>query len=634
MPLLVPLLPRPVLSAALALCAGSLLAAQSSVRDTVLVDLGVAAEGDALPRVWSALASPRAGASLTPVTSEGCTASFRVVVADDFAGRNASGTDRAGVPGWPLPADASYDSFFGHVDSFNGRVNAAAELLLLSPTWADPAAPADSVCVEVFASRLGADNRDTRYTLSSAGDTAVARLDPGDNRAERARMCVRAPVSDDTVRLALTAGPDNTTPQRFFYAGALRVDHATAPRVAVTDLRWRYPGGGEVLRGGGEAELAFEEVNVCLARLEFSPDDGLTWQLVDTVATGRGGYTWQVPIVETARARLRVRRGTGLQQPTFESPRFAITLDTTPCRIVVLGSSTAAGTGPSTRDSAWVWRYRRAVTAPDTRREVVNLARGGYTTYRLLPTGTPIPAGIPMEVDTARNITAALTLDPEVIVINLPSNDAANGFTVAQQLDNYALIVGAAEAAGVPVYVATPQPRDFGATSVAIQLELLDSTYAVFGERAVDFWSGFAEADGTLRDAWDSGDGVHLNDSAHAVLAERVLAKALDTLLSCRVTSARPGPVGSRSASRAVLRVSPNPAAGRLSVAREDGQPFAAGGAYELLDGAGRTLRRRRIDRAQTALEVERGRLPAGHYRVVTRDVDGRTSGSVEVVWE
>ena len=42
-----------------------------------------------------------------------------------------------------------------------------------------------------------------------------------------------------------------------------------------------------------------------------------------------------------------------ISQPTI-SPCAAIN----PIHVVILGSSTAAGTGPSTSDSAWVNRYR------------------------------------------------------------------------------------------------------------------------------------------------------------------------------------------------------------------------------------------------------------------------------------
>ncbi len=47
---------------------------------------------------------------------------------------------------------------------------------------------------------------------------------------------------------------------------------------------------------------------------------------------------------------------------------FVISSDNATCAIVLLGSSTATGTGASTPDSAWVNRYRQSLS-DDTRFE-------------------------------------------------------------------------------------------------------------------------------------------------------------------------------------------------------------------------------------------------------------------------
>ncbi|HDR52955.1 MAG TPA: hypothetical protein ENN90_15265 [Mariniphaga anaerophila] len=47
-----------------------------------------------------------------------------------------------------------------------------------------------------------------------------------------------------------------------------------------------------------------------------------------------------------------------------------------------------------------------------------------------------------------------------VIIINLPSNDATNGYPVSEQISNYKQIVQAATDMKVPVFITTPQPRN------------------------------------------------------------------------------------------------------------------------------------------------------------------------------
>jgi lysophospholipase L1-like esterase len=190
-------------------------------------------------------------------------------------------------------------------------------------------------------------------------------------------------------------------------------------------------------------------------------------------------------------------------------------------RVVVLGSSTAAGAGPASPDSAWVPRYRRYALHLDPAHEVVNLALGGHTTYHVLPTGQVPPVGRPAP-DPNRNITAALALLPDAIVVNLPSNDAALGYSVEEQLRNYDTLVAVAE--DVPVWITTPQPRNLGEAGRALLRAMRDSTLARYAPHALDFWSQLARPDGTIEPIFDSGDGIHLNSAAHRILYERVAA--------------------------------------------------------------------------------------------------------------
>lgn len=195
-------------------------------------------------------------------------------------------------------------------------------------------------------------------------------------------------------------------------------------------------------------------------------------------------------------------------------------------RVLVIGSSTAAGAGASTPDSAWVNRYRAHLQSINPANEVINLAVGGYNTYRLMPSDNVPPNGRPLP-DTLRNITAALAQSPDGIIINLPSNDAASGWTAEEQLNNFETIYQTAKAADVPIWICTTQPRNFGQSMVDVQLIVRDSINARYGDFALDFWSGTAAPDNQLDSLYDSGDGVHLNDWGHRLLFEVVKKKEL-----------------------------------------------------------------------------------------------------------
>jgi len=192
--------------------------------------------------------------------------------------------------------------------------------------------------------------------------------------------------------------------------------------------------------------------------------------------------------------------------------------------IVVLGSSTAAGNGPSSIDSAWVNRYRTYLLKFNIFNKVINLAVGGYTTYHIMPNGYTPPSGKPAP-SVGHNITKALALNPTAIIINLPSNDAARGYSVEEQIDNYKTVINLATAANVPVWIATPQPVNYSTTIRESLIEMRDSTYSIWGNKAINFWTTIATSTGKINSQYNSGDGTHLNSAAHKILFERVAAK-------------------------------------------------------------------------------------------------------------
>jgi lysophospholipase L1-like esterase len=200
---------------------------------------------------------------------------------------------------------------------------------------------------------------------------------------------------------------------------------------------------------------------------------------------------------------------------------FNNTTNSDSVKIVVLGSSTAFGTGPSHPDSAWVNRFRAYVQNIWPGSEVINLAKGGYKTYHILPDDFAPPPERPFP-DTLRNITEALSYNPTAIIINLPSNDATAGYSVQEQLGNYELILSITAESGIPVWIATTQPRNLSVAGRQNLMEIRDSTFVRF-ENPIDFWTGLAEANGNIKPEYNSGDNVHLNDSAHKILFERAV---------------------------------------------------------------------------------------------------------------
>ncbi|MFT6166937.1 MAG: hypothetical protein ACJASF_001631 [Vicingaceae bacterium] len=209
-------------------------------------------------------------------------------------------------------------------------------------------------------------------------------------------------------------------------------------------------------------------------------------------------------------------------------------VSSTPIHIVVLGSSTAAGTGPSSIDSAWVNRYRRHIQSINPQNLVTNLGVGGTTTYQIMPdwfADTTRPAR-----NTTKNISEAVRQGADAVIINMPSNDAARGFTATEQLRNFRIIKSVADSFNIEVWVCTTQPRNFTNAKKLIQLEVRDSILAQYGSNALDFWTGFANTNNEIDSTYDSGDGVHLNGLAHRELNQRVINKQIPNHISDTLT--------------------------------------------------------------------------------------------------
>ena len=196
--------------------------------------------------------------------------------------------------------------------------------------------------------------------------------------------------------------------------------------------------------------------------------------------------------------------------------------------VVVIGSSTAEGTGASPADSAWVNRYRSYLQKYSSDFEVINLAIGGFTSYRVMPTATTLPSNRTDYPRENNNITFALAFHPKAIIVNLPTNDAANYYTISEQVANFDTLAAYAGRYQIPVWFSTTQPRNFSdAGQRANLVTMRDSIISRYSNRqwtrVIDFWTGLADANGNIVSTYNSGDGVHLNNKGHRLLYERVV---------------------------------------------------------------------------------------------------------------
>lgn len=189
--------------------------------------------------------------------------------------------------------------------------------------------------------------------------------------------------------------------------------------------------------------------------------------------------------------------------------------------IVGIGSSTLAGTGATSPNKigellqTWLNTYSG---------KFVNIALSGQSTLNCLPEGTN------GSINVHRNVTAAVTVRPDAVLIMLPSNDIAQGLSAVQFRDNIITMYNYCTLKGIPAFVVSPQPRT--SFTVPQQQALSDAAVLIKAAIPAEFYidvfdllrnTGSANP-AVINSSYDSGDGVHLNNTGHGILSTAVQA--------------------------------------------------------------------------------------------------------------
>jgi hypothetical protein len=226
--------------------------------------------------------------------------------------------------------------------------------------------------------------------------------------------------------------------------------------------------------------------------------------------------------------------------------------------ISVIGSSTAEGFGLpdaggnplenmwSNEDNnlpvnSWVNRLARYYTGLNLLNSMNNFSIYGQDIYQAQATGfVPQNSTRPLPEED-NNITKALSVNPDIILINYPSNNYdVNGYGIHEVMRLFRRLYRQAIANGHTVcYISTSQPR----TSVEYDMAgrqklrtLRDSILTEFPGHAIDFYtpivdSAIESSPGVPNDnylgikpEYGQGDGIHLNETGHLQLFNAVLA--------------------------------------------------------------------------------------------------------------
>lgn len=109
------------------------------------------------------------------------------------------------------------------------------------------------------------------------------------------------------------------------------------------------------------------------------------------------------------------------------------------------------------------------------------------------------------------------------MLLNFPSNDAVSGYSATETAFNLMLMRHQLAEKNIATLVLMAQPRNTTKAAQQRMLELDALLKPLLGECQVELHSLLVGSDGGLASQYNSGDGVHLNDAGHKVVADAVL---------------------------------------------------------------------------------------------------------------
>lgn len=273
-----------------------------------------------------------------------------------------------------------------------------------------------------------------------------------------------------------------------------------------------------------------------------------------------------------------------------------------PTVIVVLGSSTAAWESPD----SWVNQLKNQMVIQNKDYQIINLAVSGITSYHILDSNTKAKEGRP-SVLVNNNITKAISLNPDAVIVNLPTNDIASGYSLKEILNNFRTVDSVASASQISVWFTSSQPRNLSLEKRLLLTEMKDSVLLEYASTSFDFYTGLATDNGEIKPEFSFGDGIHLNAAGHYELFKRVWTSKL--ILG--------GPLETEKQSVENIQVSffPNPIEknGNLSIYSKGNLSVS----INLFDITGRTLGTvysGNLINGQNQIKLNTGSLASGTY--------------------
>jgi lysophospholipase L1-like esterase len=183
---------------------------------SVLIDFG--STNTTTSGNWNNITDHQA-ANTELIDDKGVKTGVTLKVADPFYnGYNTSGISSATGDAAIFPSTATSDNFFGHGNAWGATPANPAGIITLSGLD-----KTRYFSFKIFASRPSTtDNRETKYTITGS-ETKTATLNAAINTDKLAVIDSILPDNNGTITLTCEAGVNNTSAEKFYYIGAMKI---------------------------------------------------------------------------------------------------------------------------------------------------------------------------------------------------------------------------------------------------------------------------------------------------------------------------------------------------------------------------------------------------------------------------
>jgi hypothetical protein len=276
----------------------------------------------------------------------------------------------------------------------------------------------------------------TPITLAYSSDNAETWLTITSGIANSGSYVWQIPVIDSQKMLVRVSAIDLAGNTNSANSGLFTVD-STSPTLSLLSLN-----GGDLIEGGSSQNILWSSVDTNFGinpiKLEYTSDDGVTWNPINTSISNTGMYSWLVPSIDSTTVKLRITSTDAVGHSTVVVSAADFEIDST-APTLSLTSFNGGDYVKATTSQIISWNSfdKNLIAAPIT----IDLSTDDGTTWTNLTTGYANSGSFSWIVPNINSATCKMRISSTDAVGHITTVISASDFTISKGTPNSIQIV-------------------------------------------------------------------------------------------------------------------------------------------------------------------------------------------------